>query len=439
MNLRQKLYIKLFLFFSFFDRDVGLSTYILHITPLSIHSHTNLIGCILLLFCPSPPARVGTSHLWWFFLVSKLACLRNLFLSAFSSCKFLFHRWWGAFLVFCHLIGSSSSGLLWASSWRAFLNKFRVKQNKALVNNLKRRSHAIVVIFKFFKNFLCASFRQLNQKWFRWFNIVCGNKQMWVVTWNLNDIIALTKLFTALVEYNTILIHIFSLTNNGSSTLCASFAAHTSCTRSATKRTHRLRSKSIARHRRTWTHFALVDNTASHILRNRVIFALGLLISCIGCSHQISGTCLSLSARKLIRELNQVVSVGLCFYILIVPLVYRVSWLLVLQAAQDSLIFYCDSCQLFLTFFSVEGDHFVTFRVVEFRAVILHNVAHFFKKNTIFTLDLRILALSSRFSLRFAHCWNWGKRWSASFTHCWFYRSQSFAVNALVFLSPAAL
>lgn len=231
----------------------------------------------------------------------------------------------------------------------------------------------------------------------------------------------MTELFTTLVENDTVFVHVFSLANDRSCTLSSSFTAHASCSRSVTtKSTHRLRSKFSSRHGIASTHaLGWFTHSTAHVLSHRVsAFRQTLLLSQLRCGHHVTSACVALLPAKLVGVLNQVVSVLFCAAVFILPFVHGVGWRFVLEAAEDSLVFNRDTGQFFLAAFPIQTHHFITFRVVKFGAVVLHNVAHFLKKNAILTLDIGILALSVRFSLGFAldrglHEWR-----PESFTNC---------------------
>lgn len=96
------------------------------------------------------------------------------------------------------------------------IDEFGVQKNKALVHDLERTGHGLVVIVEFVEDISGPSLRQLDQQALGRLNIVCSNEQVRVVRRDLHNVVALSQLTAFLIKYDSILVKRLRLLDNGS-------------------------------------------------------------------------------------------------------------------------------------------------------------------------------------------------------------------------------
>lgn len=97
----------------------------------------------------------------------------------------------------------------------SLLDKFRVEKHEALVHDLERGSHLLVVVGELHQDVLGFALRQLDQKTFGRLDVVSSNKKVGVVGRDFNYVVALPELFTSLVEHNSVFVQVLSLPDHG--------------------------------------------------------------------------------------------------------------------------------------------------------------------------------------------------------------------------------
>jgi len=126
--------------------------------------------------------------------------------------------------------------------------------------------------------------------------------------------------------------------------------------------------------------------------------------------------------------------------VFIFPLIDTVCGLLVLEPLEDSLVLNSDFNKFLLTLLTVQTSNFKSLWVVELRLGVLHNVRHFLKQNSIFTLNFSKLPFLDSFLLGLASVlvvleWRCVELLANSGPN----GAQMLFVNLLVLLVPAAL
>ena len=89
-----------------------------------------------------------------------------------------------------------------------------VQEHKALVHDLERARHRLVVIVELVEDVSSAALGQLNQQTLRRLHVVGCNKEVCVVRRYLHDVVSLPQLPPLLVKHNSILVQRLSLLDN---------------------------------------------------------------------------------------------------------------------------------------------------------------------------------------------------------------------------------
>ena len=97
--------------------------------------------------------------------------------------------------------------------------EFGIEKHKSLIHDLKRTRHRLIIVVELIQDVGRSSLRKLDQQAFWRLNIIRSDKQMGVVGGDLNYVVALTKLATLLVKYNSIFIEGLGLFDDGSFSL----------------------------------------------------------------------------------------------------------------------------------------------------------------------------------------------------------------------------
>ena len=225
----------------------------------------------------------------------------------------------------------------WSGTRRCCLHallvgELRVQQHQALVHDLQRVSHRLIVVLKLIEDVLSSPFWQLDQQWLWALEVVCCDEQMCVVAGYLHNEVPLAELLRLLVEHDSVLIQ----------RICLSDDRHFLCVI--------LVAQSLILSLASWWHATLTN------LRERGGVSIVSVVQTAWfcpCADRCSNSVVSFLRQVVVVVLHLVSDFALEGKVLI-PFFNWISCSLPLKSLQYVLIFNCNFHQIFAALVSIQ-------------------------------------------------------------------------------------